>query len=103
MPPNNELLAYLQGINPQQQAPEDNESTGVSDDIPAMLSEGEYVVNAEQVSKFGGGATEPGLRFLEQLFEMVNTMDRDTAASFADNTLIMAELLLDEQPSIAEE
>jgi hypothetical protein len=97
----NPLLSYLNTIQAQ---PKDNgESTGVSDDIPAMLSEGEYVVNAEQVSKLGGGATDPGLRFLEEVFALVNNMDRETAVAFAENILMTGELLLEEQPEITEE
>jgi hypothetical protein len=68
-----------------------------------MLSEGEYVVNAEQVSKLGGGATDPGLRFLEEVFALVNNMDRETAVAFAENILMTGELLLEEQPEITEE
>ena len=86
---------------PQAAAP--RESTGISDDIPAMLSEGEFVINAEQVSKLGGGATDPGIKFLEQLMGIVDSMDRETAVLFSDSVALMGETLLDEQPKIEEE
>ena len=104
MQPNNPLLSYLNSV--QGQVPQQldfSESTGISDDIPAMLSEGEFIANAEQVSKLGGGATDPGLRFLEQMFDVVDAMDRETAVAFAEQVLITGELLLDNQPSITEE
>jgi hypothetical protein len=99
----NPLLSYLNTMKTQQQPVNTGESTGVSDDIPAMLSEGEFVVNAEQVSKLGGGATDPGLNFLEEIFGLIDAMDRETAASFAENILITGELLLEEQPRIEKE
>jgi hypothetical protein len=68
---------------------------GVSDSIPAvietpkgfdpaLLSEGEFVVRADAVSAFGGGATDPGVQVLEQIVEMVLKMDREAAALFGD-------------------
>ena len=96
----NPLLSYLNSINT---APIADESTGISDDIPALLSEGEYVINAEQVSKLGGGATDPGLNFLEDIFALVDQMDRETAVAFAEIVLNSGELLLEEQPDIREE
>lgn len=95
----NDMLSYLKNI----QTPDQSESTGVSDDIPAMLSEGEFVINAEQVSKLGGGATDPGLRMIEEIFTLVDAMDRDSAVQFAENILMTGELLLEEQPTINEE
>ena len=68
-----------------------------------MLSEGEYIVNAEQVSKLGGGATDPGLSVLEEVFQLIDAMDRDTAVAFAETILVTGELLLDEQPDISPE
>lgn len=101
---NNQLLSYLNSMKASQQpANEEKVSTGISDDIPAMLSEGEFVINAEQVSKLGGGATDPGHRFFEELMAMIDAMDRDTAVEFSNNILITGELLLDEQPSIESE
>jgi hypothetical protein len=68
-----------------------------------MLSDGEHIVNAEQVSKMGGGATDPGHNFFEEFLSMVDSMDRDTAVTFANLILMVGELLIEEQPRIEEE
>lgn len=41
--------------------------TGRSDEIPARLSDGEYVMDAETVSMLGDGSTEAGSRKLDEL------------------------------------
>lgn len=41
--------------------------TGRSDDIPAMLSDGEYVVDAETVALLGDGSSKAGAERLDQL------------------------------------
>lgn len=41
--------------------------TGRSDDIPAKLSDGEYVMDAESVAMLGDGSTDEGARRLDQL------------------------------------
>jgi hypothetical protein len=41
--------------------------TGQSDEIPAMLSNGEYVVDAESVSALGDGSTDAGAKKLDAL------------------------------------
>ena len=40
--------------------------TGRSDDIPARLSDGEYVIDAETVSLLGDGSTKSGASKLDQ-------------------------------------
>lgn len=89
--------------------------TGVSDDVPAVmmdrngkpvgqarLSEGEYVIRADVVSKLGGGATDPGVRFLDEFMKYVDSMDRDSAVKFADMVRMSAETVLDEQVDISD-
>lgn len=82
---------------------------GVSDSIPAvidtpkgfdpaLLSEGEFVVRADAVSALGGGATDPGVRILEQLIEMVLKMDREAAALYGDAILQVGEQILSVPP-----
>lgn len=41
--------------------------TGRSDDIPAVLSDGEYVMDAETVALLGDGSTDEGARRLDEL------------------------------------
>lgn len=67
---------------------------------PAALSEGEYVIRADAVSNLGGGATDPGAQFLDELVKLVLTMDRETAATFADTVLQLGQIALDTQPKI---
>lgn len=45
--------------------------TGRSDDIPARLSDGEYVIDAETVALLGDGSTDEGARRLDQLREKI--------------------------------
>lgn len=51
---------------------------------PALLSEGEFVVRADAVSALGGGATDPGVKILEQVIEMLLKMDREAAALYGE-------------------
>ena len=41
--------------------------TGRSDDIPARLSAGEYVLSAEDVSMLGDGSSEAGAKRLDEM------------------------------------
>jgi hypothetical protein len=43
--------------------------TGRSDDIPAVLSDGEYVIDSESVALLGDGSTDAGARRLDQMRE----------------------------------
>lgn len=44
---------------------------GQSDDIPAMLSDGEYVWSAQDVADLGGGSNAAGVRMLDQMRQKV--------------------------------
>jgi len=46
--------------------------TGTSDDIPAMLSDGEFVVTANAVKNLGGGNRMLGAK---RMYQMMNTLD----------------------------
>ena len=46
--------------------------TGTSDDIPAMLSDGEFVVTAKAVENLGGGDRMRGAR---RMYQMMNQLD----------------------------
>jgi hypothetical protein len=46
--------------------------TGTSDDVPAMLSDGEFVVTAKAVENLGGGDRMMGAR---RMYQMMNTLD----------------------------
>ena len=46
--------------------------TGTSDDIPAMLSDGEFVVTANAVRNLGGGDRMEGAR---RMYSMMNQLD----------------------------
>jgi hypothetical protein len=39
---------------------------GQSDDIPAMLADGEYVIDAETVAQIGNGSTKAGAKALDE-------------------------------------
>lgn len=44
---------------------------GMSDDIPARLSDGEYVIDAHTVAMLGDGSSEAGAAMLDRLREQV--------------------------------
>ena len=46
--------------------------TGTSDDIPAMLSDGEFVVTANAVKNLGGGNRMLGAK---KMYQMMNQLD----------------------------
>tara|TARA_R100000900_G_scaffold114536_1_gene89528 strand:- start:71 stop:1279 length:1209 start_codon:yes stop_codon:yes gene_type:complete len=46
--------------------------TGTSDDVPAMLSDGEFVVTAKAVENLGGGDRMMGAK---RMYQMMNTLD----------------------------
>ena len=51
--------------------------TGTSDDIPAMLSDGEFVVTAKAVENLGGGDRMEGAR---RMYSMMNQLDPQSQA-----------------------
>lgn len=92
----NNQLPYVQGFSPAAQAPGNSTpravmaeggaldfasgsgqnyvqgpGDGTSDDIPAKLSDGEYVIDAGTVSMLGNGSNEAGARRLDMLRENV--------------------------------
>ena len=46
--------------------------TGTSDDVPAMLSDGEFVVTAKAVEQLGGGDRMEGAK---RMYSMMNNLD----------------------------
>lgn len=65
----------------------------------AALSEGEYVIKAVTVSKLGGGATDPGAKFLDELVKIIDQMDTETATTFSQVVEMLGKTLLTEMPS----
>jgi hypothetical protein len=60
-----------------------NVSDGRSDDIPAVLSDGEYVIDAETVALLGNGSNEAGSKQLDKMREAVR-MQKGGALSRGD-------------------
>jgi hypothetical protein len=57
--------AYVQG-----------EGDGQSDDIPAMLADGEYVIDAETVAQLGNGSNKAGAKMLDEFRENIREHKR---------------------------
>jgi hypothetical protein len=49
---------------------------GQSDDIPAMLADGEYVIDAETVAQIGNGSTKAGAQALDKFRENIRMHKR---------------------------
>jgi len=49
---------------------------GQSDDIPAMLADGEYVIDAETVAQIGNGSTKAGAKALDEFRENIRRHKR---------------------------
>ena len=49
---------------------------GQSDDIPAMLADGEYVLDAELVAQIGNGSTKAGAQALDRFRENIRAHKR---------------------------
>ena len=49
---------------------------GQSDDIPAMLADGEYVIDAETVAQIGNGSTKAGAQALDKFREGIRAHKR---------------------------
>jgi hypothetical protein len=49
---------------------------GQSDDIPAMLADGEYVIDAETVAQLGNGSNKAGAKMLDQFRENIREHKR---------------------------
>jgi hypothetical protein len=52
---------------------------GQSDDIPAMLADGEYVLDAEIVSALGNGSTKAGSQLLDEFRHHIRNHKRSGA------------------------
>lgn len=50
---------------------------GKDDDVPAMLSEGEYVIPAQDVAMLGDGNSEAGGEILNTLLELLRGLYND--------------------------
>lgn len=59
--------AYVQGAG-----------DGQSDDIPAMLADGEYVIDAETVAQLGNGSNKAGAKMLDKFRENIRSHKRNT-------------------------
>ena len=55
--------------------------TGVSDSIPAMLSDGEFVMTADAVKGFGGGSRKQGAQKLYAMMEKAENSARNKRRS----------------------
>jgi len=66
LPSTQSPVGAARGGNPQQQLVR-GPGTGRSDDIPAKLSDGEYVMDAETVALLGDGSIDAGARKLDEL------------------------------------
>jgi hypothetical protein len=49
---------------------------GQSDDIPAMLADGEYVIDAETVAQLGNGSNRAGAKMLDKFRENIRAHKR---------------------------
>ena len=49
---------------------------GQSDDIPAMLADGEYVIDAETVAQLGNGSSDAGAKALDKMRESIRAQKR---------------------------
>ena len=52
------------------------EGDGQSDDIPAMLADGEYVIDADTVAQIGNGSTKAGAQALDKFRENIRSQKR---------------------------
>jgi len=58
--------------------------TGTSDDVPAMLSDGEFVVTAKAVENLGGGDRMEGAK---RMYNMMNSLDPNSQTPGEMNTV----------------
>jgi hypothetical protein len=63
-------------LNFRQGAPVHGPGDGQSDDIPAMLADGEYVIDAETVAQIGNGSTKAGAKALDKFREGIRAHKR---------------------------
>ena len=65
------LALLAQGGAERAQGPVAGPGTGRSDEIPARLSDGEYVIDAETVALLGDGSSDAGAKALDQFRENI--------------------------------
>jgi hypothetical protein len=63
-------------LNFKKGAPVHGPGDGQSDDIPAMLADGEYVIDAETVAQIGNGSTKAGAHALDKFRENIRSHKR---------------------------
>jgi hypothetical protein len=63
-------------LNFRDGAPVHGAGDGQSDDIPAMLADGEYVIDAETVAQIGNGSTKAGAAALDKFRENIRAHKR---------------------------
>jgi hypothetical protein len=63
-------------LNFRSGAPVHGPGDGQSDDIPAMLADGEYVIDAETVAQIGNGSTKAGAAALDKFRENIRAHKR---------------------------
>jgi hypothetical protein len=63
-------------LNFRDGAPVHGAGDGQSDDIPAMLADGEYVIDAETVAQIGNGSTKAGAQALDKFRENIRAHKR---------------------------
>jgi len=63
-------------LNFRDGAPVHGAGDGQSDDIPAMLADGEYVIDAETVAQIGNGSTKAGAQALDKFRENIRSHKR---------------------------
>jgi len=61
---------------PRRTGPINGAGTGTSDSIPAMLSDGEFVMTADAVRNAGGGSRRQGAK---RMYDMMKNLERRTA------------------------
>ena len=54
----------------------EGEGDGQSDDIPAMLADGEYVIDAETVAQLGNGSNKAGAKVLDEFRKNIRAHKR---------------------------
>ena len=71
----------------------DGEGTGQSDDIPAMLHDGDYVIDAETVAQLGDGSSKAGRQvldgFRDQIPHRMATGGQPVPAQIADGEYVL--------------
>jgi hypothetical protein len=74
-----DVMGYQQGGSfPRKTGQIDGPGTGTSDSIPAMLSDGEFVLTAKAVKGMGNGSRRAGAK---KLYRMMHAMEKKAGGS----------------------